>query len=118
MRYTRLTTLLVGIGLALALSTPALADRDRHGGYRHHGHHHYHEHHYRGDRHYRGPRHGSRYRYHHRPSRIIEKHVIVHEAPRYRPPRRVDHHYYHHRSSSIPLVTVGGFPVVTIRSDH
>ncbi|GGX99330.1 hypothetical protein GCM10007160_28710 [Litchfieldella qijiaojingensis] len=113
MRYTRLTALLVGIGLALALSTPALAEHDRRGGYHQNFHHHYHGQHYKGDRFHRSPRHGGWHRRHHRPSRIIEKHVIIHEEPRYLAPRRHRHH-----STSVPLVTVGGVPIVTIRSDY
>ncbi|MFC3283283.1 hypothetical protein [Litchfieldella rifensis] len=115
MRYTTLLTGLL-LGMALAFATPALADHERRSGYHQPSHHHYHGHHHKGGRHYRAPHYARHYRHHHRPSRIIEKHVIIHEQPRYLPPRHGDHHYYH-RSSSVPLVTVGGYPVVTIRVD-
>lgn len=121
MRYTRVTGLLLGIALGFA-TTQAFADNDRRGGYHHGGHHS--EHRYHGKqykpnrgwhRHHRASRQGSRHG-HRRPSWVVERHVIVHEPPRPRVPRRVDHHHYH--SHSVPLVSVGGVPIIVIRNDR
>lgn len=96
--------------LTLAMSVPAMADRDRHHGAS--------SHHYAQDRHH--DRHHGK---HHRKAH----HKRHHRAHR----RVVEHHYYdrgydrrsRHRDdrrhgSDIPLVTVDGYPVVRIQVNH
>ncbi|WP_148252647.1 hypothetical protein [Aidingimonas lacisalsi] len=97
--------------LPFVATTSAFADHDRRNSSHYHTHHHDHEvshhgskwHHKAKKRFYKAQRHG----HSHRPA---HKH-------RYRagPPRRSNHRY--RQSISVPLVTVGGFPVVTVRVD-
>lgn len=98
--------------LTLAMSVPAMADRDRHHGAS--------SHHYAHDRHLdRATHHGKHhrkvhYKRHHRTHRrVVEQHYYdrgYDRRSRYRDDRR--------HSSDIPLVTVDGYPVVRIQVNH
>lgn len=115
-------TLLCTLGLALA--TPALADRDHkhgprwqeRGGHDYPGHDRRHDSRKHGDRH--KPKHVQRDRY------VSERRItVIRDVPRHAPPRRVERHDDYrgyrdsHRSRNVPLVSIGGVPVVTVKVD-
>lgn len=104
--------------LALAMSLPAMADRQR-SGYQPQVHHHYYQERRadRGRHHYQKRHKATRSKHRHRtPSRVVEHHYHS-SPPRYRESRR-DSRRYHPRNTDIPLVTVGGYPAVRIRVNH
>ncbi|SDX12125.1 hypothetical protein SAMN05443545_10434 [Aidingimonas halophila] len=118
-RFTFMTyslrSLLFGILLVLPLilATSAFADHDRRGGYHYHTyHHHYHDSdHKAGKWHHRSLQRSHKPRRHWRSYRTPTR-------PHYdrRPPRH-DRRHHHRHSYTVPLVTVGGVPVLIIRAD-
>ena len=94
--------------LSLPFSMSASAD---HGRYAAHGAQIHHHHYYVRDHRGKPPKHRRHHRAHRhsRPAhRVVEHHY-------YAPPR-YDHHYRGH--TDVPLVTVGGYPVVRIPVNH
>lgn len=129
----RLLMILAIVTLSGVISLPAMADRDRHrhGGYQPQGHHHSHHHERRADRGKHHRRHHAkaphRYRHHRSaPRRVIEHHYY--STPRHRDYRREAHRREDHRRherrrdyrghTDIPLVTVGGYPVLRVQVNH
>ncbi|APE30571.1 hypothetical protein BOX17_06125 [Halomonas aestuarii] len=94
--------------LTLAMSVPAMADRDRHHGASSHD--------YAHDRHHdRGKHHRKHHhkRHHKAHRRVVEHHYYGRDYD-----RRSRHRDDRRHSSDIPLVTVDGYPVVRIQVNH
>lgn len=113
MHRTLVTALLMAISLVLA--APVLADRDRDHRWQDRDHHYDERHDHRN--------HGRHHKHkqHRRDMRIVERYITVFDAPRYRhSSRHKERRHYHddHRyGDSVPLVSVAGFPVITVRID-
>lgn len=103
--------------LALAMSLPALADRDRHRGY-HGASSHYQAHDWYQDRgkHHRKQRHKAHRKHRHEAPRWVVEHHYRHS----RPARHRDYRQYrdYHGHTDIPLVSVDGYPLLRIQVNH
>lgn len=103
--------------LTLAMSLPALADRDRHRGY-HGAPPHYHAHDRYQDRgtHHRKHRHKAHRKHRHEASRRMVEHRYHSRPSRHRDDYRDYRDYRGH--TDIPLVSVDGYPLVRIQVNH
>lgn len=119
MHRTLVTTVLMAI--SLVFSAPALADRDHDHRWKDR------DHHYDGRHDHRNHGRHHKHKQHRRDMRIVDRHVtVIRDAPRYRHSfHHEEHHRYHdHRyrdhdyhGNSVPLVSIAGIPVITVRID-
>ncbi|GHE22146.1 hypothetical protein [Halomonas urumqiensis] len=124
-----LLMILAVVAMSVMISLPAMADRHRHGGHKPQVHHHYHHHDHRAERGKHHRRHHAKAPHRYRQHRSVSRRGIGQrdydhgkhwhrDRPRYHDYRRDDRRRDYRGHTDIPLVTVGGYPVIRVQVNH